>query len=125
MFLWSSAGLFGGFTPPAAGQAPVVFFIESNTTKILHFYLERAVPPTMLTQFNRRDFRTPTMLTQFNRRDFRTPTMLMQLNRRNLCTPAMLTQLNRRDFRTPTEITFPTIWRLRPGAQGKPPWCFS
>ena len=38
----SSAGLFGGFTPPAARQAPVVFFMVSNTTKILHFYLESA-----------------------------------------------------------------------------------
>ena len=41
--LKSSAGLFGGFTPPAARQAPVVFFMVSNTTKILHFYLERAI----------------------------------------------------------------------------------
>jgi len=41
--LKSSAGLFGGFTHPAARQAPVVFFMVSNTTKILHFYLERAI----------------------------------------------------------------------------------
>jgi len=40
--LKSSAGLFGGFRPPAARQTPVVFFMVSNTTKILHFYLERA-----------------------------------------------------------------------------------
>ena len=38
----SSAGLFGGFTPPVARHAPVVFFMVSNTTKILHFYLESA-----------------------------------------------------------------------------------
>ena len=41
--LKSSAGLFGSFNPLAARQAPAVFFIVSNTTKILHFYLERAV----------------------------------------------------------------------------------
>ena len=41
--LKSSAGLFGGFTPPAARQAPVVFFMVSNTTKISHFCLERAL----------------------------------------------------------------------------------
>ena len=75
--------------------------------------------PTMLTQLNRRNFRTPTMLTQLNGRDFRTPTMLTQLNGRDFRTPTMLTQLNRRDFRTPTEVTFPIIWRLRPGGASR------
>ena len=40
--LKSSTGLFGGFTPPGRKASPVVFCIVSNTTKILHFYLERA-----------------------------------------------------------------------------------
>ena len=72
--LKSSARLFGGFTPSTARQAPVVFFMVSNTTKILHFYLERAggtsantflniyslaeLPPTHILTFNsRRNFR--------------------------------------------------------------------
>ena len=40
--LKSSTGLFGGFPPPGRKASPVVFCIVSNTTKILHFYLERA-----------------------------------------------------------------------------------
>ena len=39
--LKSSTGLFGG-SPPGRKASPVVFCIVSNTTKILHFYLERA-----------------------------------------------------------------------------------
>ena len=35
-------GSSGASGPPAARQAPMVFFMVSNTTKILHFYLERA-----------------------------------------------------------------------------------
>ena len=61
-------------------------------------------------------------LTQLNGRDFRTPTMLTQLNGRDFRTPTMLTQLNRGDFRTPTEVTFPIIWRLRPGEEGLFEW---
>ena len=39
--LKSSTGLFGA-SPPGRKASPVVFCIVSNTTKILHFYLERA-----------------------------------------------------------------------------------
>ena len=36
-------GSSGASAPPAVRQAPVVFFMVLNTTKILHFYLERAL----------------------------------------------------------------------------------
>ena len=39
--LKSPAGLFRGFTPPGRKASPRGVFHMSNTTKILHFYLER------------------------------------------------------------------------------------